>query len=354
MRLDQNAMSFLSGLRARVSISPYRPDISFSVLGRPVCQHRVGLAHARLPSSTSQNRLTSSLFTASQTRPTVKTNVWRSCLTSRSQPAVQRRSYQHDPRHKNYHRGPYGHYQQYHQPWHLVLRQRANRIVYFVLTYGFIGSCVYVWWQWREIQGGGGLGGFNVGLPGLSGGSKPWKEYDGNGRQVTGASKGFPDLHDNFMLSERNLEAGRWWTLVSAAASHKSWEHLLFNMLAFQAFMSAGRSVGISALMLGAVGFSSAIGCSQAQIADFQRKGIPGQALGASGLVCGLAGFVTVIAPRLPMMFGMPLWLVTSGLVAWDTYNADNMETNISHAGHLGGTAVGVALGIARRALIRF
>lgn len=217
-----------------------------------------------------------------------------------------------------------------------------------------MGMCVYVWWQW-QLQGGR-----STPRKSPSSDSRPRRVLDSNGRRVGSANpRGFPDLQDNFMISQRNLEAGRWWTIVSSAVSHVDFFHLAANMVTFHAFTTSAWTIGLSPLSIAAVGLASAASCSIAQLADFQRKGVPGQALGASGLVAGLAGYVTVIAPRLTfnLMFipvPTPLFVLTPALLAWDVYNADSIQSSVGHAGHIGGTCCGLALGFVRRALFRF
>lgn len=175
-------------------------------------------------------------------------------------------------------------------------------------------------------------------------------------RRYDGEKKDFPDLRDNFVASQRNLDAGRWWTLMSSAVSHQRLPHLLGNMLAFHAFMTIGPCyAGLSAIDLAAVGACSAVSCSALQLWDNQRKGRWGDALGASGLVSGLGAYVTVKAPMLRVSLlifpvPVPLFLIEGACLAWDVYNTNNVESTVGHAGHIGGTACGVVLGLARRA----
>ena len=78
---------------------------------------------------------------------------------------------------------------------------------------------------------------------------------------------------------------------------------------------------------------------------------------GASGVICGLSGLLLCCAPNLsiqrffPLPLAMPLWL---GELIFATGSAFCMATGYFptywHAGHLGGTAVGIAYfyGVAR------
>lgn len=223
--------------------------------------------------------------------------------------------------------------QRYHHPrstyetsrnWESLLR----RIARLSLQWGFMGACGYIWLRWQ---------------------------LHNPRRDVAGARY----MRDNFLTSERNLAAGRWWTLVSSAVSHQDIWHLLPNMVSFHAFVTAAWMVGLSPLSIAAVGVASAVSCSCAQLADWRRKGVRGEALGASGLVAGLGGYVTVLAPRLSFFLffipvPVPLWVLTPGLLAWDMYNTNSFTSTVGHAGHVGGTVCGLALGLARRALLRF
>lgn len=70
-------------------------------------------------------------------------------------------------------------------------------------------------------------------------------------------------------------------------------------------------------------------------------------ALGASGMVQGIAAAATLLAPVAPiyLMFipvPIPLFVVTIGYVAYDTYNLDSKTSRIGHSAHLGGFAFGV------------
>lgn len=68
------------------------------------------------------------------------------------------------------------------------------------------------------------------------------------------------------------------------------------------------------------------------------------QALGASGMVMGMGGAATLLAPMRQMlvfMFPAPLFVVTAGYAAADTYFLRSKTSKIGHAAHLGGLAFG-------------
>lgn len=52
-------------------------------------------------------------------------------------------------------------------------------------------------------------------------------------------------MNDNFVLSKRNTEAGRWWTLVTSEFSHKDPIHFLFNMMAFHGSAKLAFELGL-------------------------------------------------------------------------------------------------------------
>lgn len=311
----------------------------FSVQNRLAGQS-VGLGRLHRPLIRQQS-LVRSVYSASRSPFVVRSRTRPSCPFC--QPLVsQRRPY--SPR-QNHGYGYQGGHQQPARPFASNLGP--------LMTWGFMGTCVYIWWQW-QLQGGRGNPRQPPSLDPKSG-----RVFDSDGRQVEPAnSRGFPNLQDNFMSSERNLQAGRWWTILSSAVSHRDFMHLAANMITFHAFTTSAWMLGLSPLSIATVGMASAASCSIAQIADFKRKGVSTQALGASGLVAGLAGYVTVIAPRLSFTLffipvPIPLYVLTPALLAWDVYNADNIQSSVGHAGHIGGTCCGLAMGLLRRALFR-
>lgn len=201
-----------------------------------------------------------------------------------------------------------------------------------MVQWGFTGICVYIWYQWQSAK------------------SAHAKNY---------RDRSIVRLNNDFLLSERNIEAGRWYTILSSAVSHENLLHLAANMISFHAFVGAAWRLGLSPASVVVVGAASAASCGLAQVADNRRTGVRGSALGASGLVSGLAGYVTVLAPRLRFMVFLipvpiPLWVLTPALLSWDLYNTGAVDSGIGHAGHVGGGLCGLVLGFARRLLFRF
>lgn len=61
-------------------------------------------------------------------------------------------------------------------------------------------------------------------------------------------------------------------------------------------------------------------------------------------MVMGMGAAATLLAPMTQMVvlvFPAPLFLVTAGYVAADTYYLDSKTSRIGHAAHLGGLAFG-------------
>ncbi|KAI0134603.1 hypothetical protein BJ170DRAFT_207139 [Xylariales sp. AK1849] len=213
-----------------------------------------------------------------------------------------------------------------HQP------QSTSPLIQNVILYGFIGANVFVWWKWQ-------------------GASKAWREHSVQSRRGD-----VWDMPSNFILSLQNLSEGRWWTLLSHAISHGDGLHLLVNMVTYHAFVSSAFTIGLSPLTIVGVAVGSAVTGGVVGLVDMRRKGQDNGARGASALVCGLAAYVTCLAPRLrffiiPIPVPIPLWLLTPAFVAWDVYKSDSLHSAIGHAAHVGGTACGVIVFIVQRLL---
>ena len=193
----------------------------------------------------------------------------------------------------------------------------------------------------------------------------------------------------NFVNSRENVKAGRWWVMLNSSFAHDNLLHLGIDMWGIWSF---GRYF---VNLLGVPHFvglwvTSACACSIAsnywettrqrllletagrrwdKAPQFTVLGIPisreraiaisggndplrpqyGGVQGASGVLCGLVGFCLGYAPRMttlwfPFPFPAPLWVI--GLF-FSTGTAYCMATGnipfFEHAGHLGGTAAGIA-----------
>ncbi|KAK3068120.1 hypothetical protein LTR53_014554 [Teratosphaeriaceae sp. CCFEE 6253] len=163
-------------------------------------------------------------------------------------------------------------------------------------------------------------------------------------------------MYANFTLSWANVRDGRLWTVITSAFSHTALWHFGFNMLAFRSFAS-GLSwfPGIGAFHLLALSLGSGLAGSAAWLATKDRQGRQGAreaALGASGIVMGVGSAVSCLMPTAAVNFmfipvPVPLWAVTAGYLAFDSYFLHSETSRIGHAAHLGGAVWGLAYYVA-------
>lgn len=199
-------------------------------------------------------------------------------------------------------------------------------------------------------------------------------------------------IRRNFVNSGENLREGRWWVMISSSFAHGNLMHLGFSVLPIWGF---GRPLvgllGVPCFM--GLCVISAVSSSRAYIywedtketlrkEMFNRRwdkpkdprvlGIQiskeralaisgsggahyGGSQGASGIACGLTGARVCIMPwawtSYFSILPMPLWAGETLLtIASVVGMATGYAPIVGHAGHLGGTAVGIAYyyGIAR------
>lgn len=186
-------------------------------------------------------------------------------------------------------------------------------------------------------------------------------------------------LEKHATLSEHNLAAGRYYTCVTSAFSHKELQHFAFNMFALFTYGKVLAAVpGIGALHIYGLAVTSSIAASAAFIThrrsrqntqntqQKQKKGDPWHTifsdsssnnmtgyrtiirevgLGASGVVMATAAAATCLRPLVTMMIfpiplPLPLFVVTGLLAAADAYLMDG-GGKTGHDAHLGGFACG-------------
>lgn len=171
-------------------------------------------------------------------------------------------------------------------------------------------------------------------------------------------------MHDNYTISCRNMEQGRWWTLLTSSFSHNSPMHLLFNMILINQAAKLGTVIGLGPLRLGTLAVGSAlsgsIGCLYSNNRQIKNGEPELPVLGASSIVQGLLVATMLAAPRLPVnLFFIPIDLsyrnVVLGFIGWDLYHMYQerqkgkpqeawwlgSNTYVAYAGHLGGAAFG-------------
>jgi len=157
-------------------------------------------------------------------------------------------------------------------------------------------------------------------------------------------------LATNFLVSTHRIEAGMWWTLVTAAFSHRELWHLALNMIVLWSFGSVmERLIGIrvfTGFYLVAAVVSSVSHCfvSSVLMGDDRLA-----ALGASGAVSGVLMAFALLFPRhkillfgvvpIPALIGALLFVAIDvwGLVAQTKGGA----LPIGHGAHLGGALCG-------------
>lgn len=173
-------------------------------------------------------------------------------------------------------------------------------------------------------------------------------------------------LSNNATLSWANVNAKRYWTLITSAFSHQNFFHFLFNMMSLNAFsgvMITAAGLGLGAPHIMALTLGSAITGSLAFLyqrrkdaQQHDRRWGPyamhaptafAQGLGASGVVMGFAAAATGLSPFarmmiIPIPIGIPMWALTGAYVAIDYYLLSSND-KIGHDAHLGGAIFGAA-----------
>lgn len=193
-------------------------------------------------------------------------------------------------------------------------------------------------------------------------------------------------IERNLINSPENINEGRWWVLVSSSIAHANLLHLLVNAIAMWGFIPTTVTLFNVPLFIGGWLFTAA-SCSaastywQAQkhilLHDYNHRPWPkkgedytilglrisrdraaaicsdaqlryGGSVGASGAICGLTGMLLCYLPRLPIrlffVLPMPLWLGELAFALGSGYcMATGYVPSVGHAGHLGGTAAGIA-----------
>ncbi|KAI1322360.1 hypothetical protein F5Y16DRAFT_386720 [Xylariaceae sp. FL0255] len=169
-------------------------------------------------------------------------------------------------------------------------------------------------------------------------------------------------MYDNYTLSKRNIDEGRWKTMITSAFSHRDVGHLLVNMFMLHQATQIATFVGMGPLRWSMLALGSAVGGSlgslydSAEMAKLGERDAPG--LGASGMVQGMLVATVRAAPYLPMhVFFIPVAIsyrtVVLGFIAYDMYNLAQQRAAgqrkkswmtgsfVGYAAHLGGAAFG-------------
>jgi membrane associated rhomboid family serine protease len=154
-------------------------------------------------------------------------------------------------------------------------------------------------------------------------------------------------LNDNFIHSVRNMEEGRYYTIVTSAFMHSSLPHLAFNMLGLWGF---GRTIvscfGTPSFLVLYFGSVVAGGLLQNYM-WMRRKQWNHGGLGASGGVLGVFAATACWMPYGTVGFlfvPMPMWIgaaLTVGISVGGMQDPPLWMPTFGHADHLGGMAFG-------------
>lgn len=168
-------------------------------------------------------------------------------------------------------------------------------------------------------------------------------------------------MMDHYTLSARNIDAGRWHTLLTSAASHRSFTHLAVNMFMLHEATEIATLLGLGPARIGVLALGSALGGSAGHLIDSCAQIAAGRpersALGASGVVQGMLVATACRAPLLPMrwMGVLPADYRTLvvGFLAYDLWrlyesrktgadkDAFRASDGVAYAAHLGGAVFG-------------
>lgn len=155
------------------------------------------------------------------------------------------------------------------------------------------------------------------------------------------------DFRNTWVFSRRNMEEGRWYTIITSTFMHSGMGHLVFNMLGLWSFgVPIARAFGVTKFL--ALYFGSGIAGGLLQDWHWKRTLPPGEdaaAVGASGCVFGLLGSLTMLAPKMSiLLYFVPvaMWQSTTITVL---FSGVCIQTGafpwLGHVDHLGGMAFG-------------
>jgi membrane associated rhomboid family serine protease len=171
------------------------------------------------------------------------------------------------------------------------------------------------------------------------------------------AQSGFPGPFMNFMRNMTinltdTIHNGMWWTSITSTFTHLGLVHVagnLFTAYFLGGFLCASPIITPSRLLtiaLGA-GVTGSIGFLYQRYLVTRGQGIDVQrGLGFSGAVMGITSVAACLNPTATVLiYGivpMPLWALTLGYAFYDGYYLNEKNSQIGHAGHLGGMVFGI------------
>ncbi len=144
--------------------------------------------------------------------------------------------------------------------------------------------------------------------------------------------------------------------MLTATLAHGSWDHVIFNLIAFFAFAAAVELVLGSVLFVGTfVLLAFGIGFFDQIVSHWE--GDPRPSLGLSGIVMGMMALFAYFLPRakIRMFFwfmlsvgtiGIPAWIVATWYVGWNLYDQlSGTGGYVNFVAHLSGAAFALAIG---------
>jgi membrane associated rhomboid family serine protease len=160
-----------------------------------------------------------------------------------------------------------------------------------------------------------------------------------------------PFMLENFLISWRALDEGRYWTLLTSEFSHVALLHFFLNMYVLATFGS------IVELVIGSWRFivfyliaAIVASLSHAAVSAFLLSKPDLPALGASGAISGVVLVFCLLFPRarlllfgfipMPAIFGALLFVGIDLLGLYAQTEGGGLP--IGHGAHLGGAATGV------------
>ncbi len=158
-------------------------------------------------------------------------------------------------------------------------------------------------------------------------------------------------MQENFAISWDALQAGRWWTLMTAVFSHQLLLHLIFNMMVLSSFGPiVADAVGVQFFIIFYFISGVVSSLSHALVTAFYLQAPNLPAVGASGAIAGVLLLFCLLYPRekillfailpIPAMWGAVAFVLLDlwGLIA--QHGGGGLP--IGHGAHLGGALCGL------------
>ncbi|RMZ70488.1 rhomboid family [Pyrenophora seminiperda CCB06] len=177
----------------------------------------------------------------------------------------------------------------------------------------------------------------------------------------------FKEFTQKMTLSLPDFQHGSYLPILTSTFTHLDIGHLLANMfsLYFLGSFLASAPV-ITPLRYFTIAIGSGLAGSVGWLFHryYQRQAkAPGKwhtarGSGFSGSIMGLSTVAACLTPHarffLMGIVPMPLWALVTGFAVFDGYYLNSLDSNIGHAGHLGGLAFGLLYYVARLRTFRY